>query len=73
MSGNRSAAVRALIAAAVEVGKDNVSAVLVEGEKFAPSFGKAKPRQPQRPIVTDPPPTASGACARHYPKRHPAR
>jgi parallel beta-helix repeat protein len=60
-AGDRSAAVKALIAAAIEVGKDNVSAVLVEGEKFAASFGKAKPKskpkQPQRPIVTDPPPT----------------
>ncbi len=39
-AGDRWAAVRALVGAATEVGKDNVSAVLVEGEKFAASFGK---------------------------------
>ncbi len=68
-AGDRSAAVRALIAAAIPVGKDNVSAVLVEGEKFAASFGKAKPKtkpkQPQRPIVTDPPPPAVRTIIQH--------
>lgn len=39
-AGDRWGTVRALIAAANEVGKDNVSAVLVEGEAFAASFGK---------------------------------
>jgi serine/threonine protein phosphatase PrpC len=39
-AGDRWAAVRALIAAAVELGKDNVSAVLVEGSQFAASFGR---------------------------------
>ncbi len=39
-AGDRWAAVRALVAAATAVGKDNVSAVLVEGEKFPASFGK---------------------------------
>lgn len=40
-AGNRQSALRALIAAANEVGKDNVSAVLVEGGAFASSFGGA--------------------------------
>lgn len=39
-ASDRWAAVRALIAAAVEFGKDNVSAVLVEGSQFAASFGR---------------------------------
>ncbi|HZT39618.1 MAG TPA: protein phosphatase 2C domain-containing protein [Bryobacteraceae bacterium] len=39
-AGDRWAAVRALIAAATEFGKDNVSAVLVEGPQFAASFGR---------------------------------
>lgn len=56
-AGDRWATVRSLIKAATEVGKDNVSAVLVEGEKFAASFGKRpvrQARQPKQPIVTDP-------------------
>ncbi len=39
-AGDRWGTVRALIGAATEVGNDNVSAVLVEGENFAASFGK---------------------------------
>ncbi len=39
-AGDRRGAVRALIAAANEVGKDNVSAILIEGEAFAASFGR---------------------------------
>jgi serine/threonine protein phosphatase PrpC len=39
-AGNRWATIRALIAAANEVGKDNVSAILVEGDAFAASFGR---------------------------------
>jgi len=38
-AGDRRAAVRAMVEAATAVGKDNVSAVLVEGERFAASFG----------------------------------
>src|SRR5260370_25651533 len=56
-AGDRWATVRSLIKAATEVGKDNVSAILVEGEKFAASFGKRpvrQARQPKQPIVTDP-------------------
>src|SRR5690242_18898339 len=37
---DRWATVRSLIQAATEVGKDNVSAILIEGEKFAAAFGK---------------------------------
>ncbi len=40
-AGDRQSTLRALIAAANEVGKDNVSAVLVEGDAFASSFGGA--------------------------------
>ena len=49
-AGDRWAAVRALIAAATERGKDNVSAVLVEGARFAQSFGRraAAAAQPAR-------------------------
>jgi parallel beta-helix repeat protein len=58
-AGDRWATVRSLIAAATEVGKDNVSVVFVEGEKFAASFGKRPARQPKskpkQAIVTDPP------------------
>lgn len=39
-AGDRWAAVHSLIAAANEVGKDNVSAVLVEGGAFTSSFGE---------------------------------
>ncbi len=39
-AGDRWATVRALMAAANEIGKDNVSAVLVEGDAFADSFGR---------------------------------
>ena len=56
-AGDRWTTVRSLIAAATEVGKDNVSAILIEGEKFAASFGKRTVRgtRPARqPIVTDP-------------------
>jgi len=44
-AGDRWATVRALIAAANEVGKDNVSAVLVEGERFASSFDRRPVRR----------------------------
>jgi parallel beta-helix repeat protein len=39
-AGDRWAAVRALIVAATESSKDNVSAVLVEGPEFATAFGR---------------------------------
>lgn len=39
-AGDRWGTVRALLAAATEIGTDNVSAVLVEGEDFAASFGR---------------------------------
>ncbi len=39
-AGDRWSTVQALIAAATEIGNDNVSALLVEGENFAASFGK---------------------------------
>jgi PPM family protein phosphatase len=39
-AGDRWATVRALISAATEVGKDNVSAILVEGDAFAASLGR---------------------------------
>ncbi len=42
------AAVRALIAAATESGKDNISAVLVEGDRFAASFGKRPRKRPKK-------------------------
>ncbi|MGI8959647.1 MAG: protein phosphatase 2C domain-containing protein [Bryobacteraceae bacterium] len=44
-AGDRWATVRALIAAANEVGKDNVSAIFVEGEAFATSFGRQSVRE----------------------------
>jgi PPM family protein phosphatase len=44
-AGDRWGAVRALIAAANEVGKDNVSAILVEGEGFAASLGRRSRRE----------------------------
>lgn len=55
-AADRFAAVKELIAAATEVGKDNVSVVLVQGEKFAASFRKragAAPK-PKKAIITDP-------------------
>jgi serine/threonine protein phosphatase PrpC len=45
-AGDRWAAVRALVSAATETGKDNVSAVLIEGEQFAASFGRRAARSP---------------------------
>lgn len=39
-AGDRWSTVRALIAAATEFGTDNVSAVLIEGQDFAASFGR---------------------------------
>ena len=55
-AGDRWATVRNLISAATAVGKDNVSAVLIEGAQFAASLGKRPVRQtkPRQPIVTDP-------------------
>jgi parallel beta-helix repeat protein len=52
-AGDRAAAVNALVAAATQVGKDNVSAILVEGDKFAASFRK---RAVVRPIAPAPTP-----------------
>src|ERR1051326_294826 len=75
-AGDRWTTVRNLIKAATEVGKDNVSAVLVEGEKFAAAFGKLPVRQakqPRQPIVTDPQvgestdPMRTVARAKHVP------
>jgi PPM family protein phosphatase len=53
-AGDRHATVLALVEAAIKVGKDNVSVVLVEGEMFAASFGKSSMRAPRNVIVTDP-------------------
>jgi PPM family protein phosphatase len=44
-AGDRWGTVRALIAAANEVGKDNVSAILVEGDRFAVSLGRRSRRE----------------------------
>jgi PPM family protein phosphatase len=44
-AGDRWATVRMLISAANEVGKDNVSAIFVEGEAFAASFGRRSVRE----------------------------
>jgi serine/threonine protein phosphatase PrpC len=44
-AGNRWGTVRALISAATEVGKDNVSAILVEGDAFAASLGRRSRRE----------------------------
>jgi serine/threonine protein phosphatase PrpC len=44
-AGDRWATVRALISAANEVGKDNVSAILVEGDAFAASLGRRSRRE----------------------------
>lgn len=54
-AGDRKTTVRALLSAATGVGKDNVSAILVEGERFAASFGRRPAaRKPKRAIITDP-------------------
>ena len=58
-AGDRRTAVRALIEAAIPVGKDNVSAVLVEGERFAASFRTRTTRAAAGEItgrLTTPPP-----------------
>jgi PPM family protein phosphatase len=52
-AGDRSATVRALISAANEVGKDNVSAILVEGDAFATSFGRRSRREGDGVVLTD--------------------
>jgi serine/threonine protein phosphatase PrpC len=44
-AGDRWATVRVLISAANEIGKDNVSAIFVEGDDFAASFGRRSVRQ----------------------------
>jgi PPM family protein phosphatase len=44
-AGDRWTTVRALISAANEAGKDNVSAIFVEGEDFAASFGRRSARE----------------------------
>jgi hypothetical protein len=51
-AGDRWATVRALISAANEVGKDNVSAIFVEGEAFAASFGRRSVREGSDVILT---------------------
>ena len=53
-AADRQLAVKTLIEAATEVGKDNVSVILVEGEKFAASYRKRRPAKPKHAIVTDP-------------------
>jgi parallel beta-helix repeat protein len=60
---DRQAAVQALVNAAIKVGKDNVSAVLVEGERFAAVVGETTDRL--RPAVE---PTAA---PRHIPGHSP--
>lgn len=52
-AGDRSATVRTLISAANEVGKDNVSAILVEGDAFAASFGRRSRREGDDVVLTD--------------------
>ncbi len=52
-AGDRWGTVRALISAANEVGKDNVSAILVEGDAFAASFGRPSIQQPADLIGSD--------------------
>ena len=52
-AGDRWAAVRALIAAANEDSKDNVSAILIEGSEFAASYGRRSAAQPSRRIAAD--------------------
>ncbi len=60
-AGDRWTTIRNLIDAANEVGKDNVSAILVEGERFAASYAPSKPTlvttstQPKLVIVPPPP------------------
>ncbi|MFL6350284.1 MAG: protein phosphatase 2C domain-containing protein [Bryobacteraceae bacterium] len=44
-AGDRWATVQALISAANEVGKDNVSVIFVEGDDFAASFGRRSVRE----------------------------
>ena len=53
-AGDRRATVQALVDAAIKVGKDNVSAVLVEGERFAAAVGETRDRL--RPPVQPAPP-----------------
>ncbi len=52
-AGDPGSAVRALIAAANEIGTDNVSAVLVEGEAFARSFGKRSAKRRTTVVAAD--------------------
>jgi PPM family protein phosphatase len=52
-AGDRSATVRALISAANEVGKDNVSAILVEGDAFATSCGRRSRREADDIVLAD--------------------
>ena len=52
-AGDRWATVRNLIAAANQIGKDNVSAVLVEGDRFAASLGRPAPSA-RRPEIPEP-------------------
>jgi serine/threonine protein phosphatase PrpC len=54
-AGDRWGTVRTLISAANEVGKDNVSAILVEGDAFAASFGRRSVGQPSDLIGSDMP------------------
>lgn len=52
-AGDRWATVRALISAANEVGKDNVSAILVEGDAFAASFGRRSRQEDGDVVLTN--------------------
>ncbi|MGI9075371.1 MAG: protein phosphatase 2C domain-containing protein [Bryobacteraceae bacterium] len=52
-AGDRWATVRALISAANEMGKDNVSAIFVEGDEFAASFGRESLREGTDIVPTD--------------------
>ena len=56
-AGDRWATVRALISAANEVGKDNVSVIFVEGDAFAASFGRQSVREENDNLLTN---TSSG-------------
>jgi serine/threonine protein phosphatase PrpC len=56
-AGDRWATVRALISAANEIGKDNVSVIFVEGGEFAASFGRRSVRERSEIVPMD---TAAG-------------
>jgi serine/threonine protein phosphatase PrpC len=58
-AGDRWTTVRRLIVAANEEGKDNVSAVLVEGENFSAGYAKPSAKKRRNPVATDAPPAES--------------